>query len=75
MNQKISLTVNNLDDGTYKTLCVLEDDKLFLSNANDLDDLNFFRAKLPKINTVTFYEHNPVICPDCGHEMVSNGSR
>ena len=75
MKQNISLTVNNLDDGTYKTLCVLKDDKLFLSNANDLDDLDFFRAKLPKFNTVTFYEQDPVICPDCKCEMVSNGSR
>ena len=75
MKSQISFTVNDLSDNSNKTLCYIEDDKLFLSNEVNIKHIDFFKEILSGFNTIVYFEKERPECPNCGHEMRDNGSR
>ena len=75
MKPRISFTDDNLSEETNKTLCYVEDGKLFLSNCVDIKHIDFFRELCPELKTIVYYEHDRPVCPNCGCEMTDNGSR
>ena len=75
MKLKISFTIEDLEEPINKTLCYLEDDQLFLSNFIDIKYASFFKEILPPFAEIVIFEHDTVVCPECGSEMDSNGSR
>lgn len=58
-----------------KTLCYIEDDKLFLSNEVNIKHVGFFKETFSDFSTIVYFEKERPECPHCEHEMTDNGSR
>ena len=58
-----------------KTLCYIEDDKLFLSNEVNIKHVGFFKETCSDFTTIVYFEKERPECPHCKHEMTDNGSR
>ena len=75
MKLEISFTDDVLEEMGNKIICYLDDGQLFLSNMVDIKHVSFFKDILPEFSEIVYFEHDRPICPNCGSDMVDNGSR
>ena len=71
----ISFTDDSLDGKVNKTLAQYKNGQLFLSNVVDIKYICFFKDLLPEFTEIVYFEDEKPVCPHCGCEMNSNGSK
>lgn len=75
MKIEISFTDEGLSEEHNKTLFYTKKNKLYVSNTIDIKLFELVRYYFPKYDTIVYFEHDGLECPDCGCKMSNNGSR
>ena len=75
MNITISFTDEHLGEEVNKTIGLVKNGQLFLSNEIDIKFIDFFQEILPEFSEIVYFEQKQPVCPNCGADMENNGSR